>query len=201
MFPHKILSYPTHTFHCCHREGECGFWHGKCGQRIRRKITSAAVFIWDVVSPEPVIHTVPVINSIESFRSLHVLAVISTGSLVRSSIIISESMTQNMLQNFELLHLCVPLTGNALEASGVHIISESQSQTRLSINERTQRRPQTRPKIRTKTLWKANMHMNTQSVVQGSIDTLIDVLNTQAFAEDLNRGYSWARTHHQSRLP
>ena len=66
--------------------------------------------------------------------------------------------------------------------SGVHKISESQ--TRLSINERTGRRPQTRPNIMTKTLCIAQMHMETRSVVEDSIDTLIDVLNTQAFAED-----------------
>ena len=49
---------------------------------------------------------------------------------------------------------------------------------------RTQRRPQTRPQFATHTACTAKFHMQTSLIVDDSIDTLIDVLNTQAFAED-----------------
>ena len=98
--------------------------------------------------------------SIRSFLSFHLPTVMAFGWVECSSITLSESVTQNMPQNFEL-HVSVEWESYEKHIKIAHKFSDSYSQTRLSIKEHTQRRPQTRSHIM-KTFSNSKKGMNNQ---------------------------------------
>ena len=71
-------------------------------------------------------------------------------------------------------------------------LSESQSQTRLSVNEHPQRRPQTRSHIVTKTFSDSQKHE--QSAVQVPVYALINVLYTQKLLQRIMAAPTFRRT-------
>ena len=128
------------------------------------------------------------ITSIKPFRASHV-RLKSSVSLSRVSITIFALMSQNMLNASSLRLRWSPKFGGGFELEAARKIPEHFLKALATKHVclwygRTQRRPQARPQFATHIACTAELHTQTSLFVENSIDTLIDVLNTQVFEED-----------------